>query len=229
LRLKTTDRGGDAVLRTNELVVGYPDRRLFDADDILLLRGECAALIGDNGTGKTTLLRTLTGALEPLGGTLKLGSNLKVGYFAQAHENMNVENTVLDELMAHKNLPVSEARKHLAQYLFRADEVFKKVGMLSGGERGKLALAILALSGANFLLLDEPTNHLDIPAQEALQEVLEQFEGTILLVSHDRYLVDRLASQIWQLEVGHLNVFKGPYQEFISAQQVNDGALEPTA
>lgn len=219
-RLKTAHNSGDTVLRTQDLAVGYADadKPLFHTDDIVLVRTECAALIGDNGSGKTTLLRTLTGELPPLGGKLTLGNNLKVGYFAQAHEDLLVENTVLDELMRHKPLAISEARKHLAQYMFRADEVYKKVGMLSGGERGKLALAILALMGANFLLLDEPTNHLDIPAQEVLQEVLEQFEGTILLVSHDRYLVDRLATQVWSLTNGHLSVFKGTYEEFIGAE-----------
>jgi ATP-binding cassette subfamily F protein 3 len=110
---------------------------------------------------------------------------------------------------------ISDARHYLARYLFREDEVFQPVGTLSGGERGRLALAILALEGANFLLLDEPTNHLDIPAQEMLQEVLERFDGTILLVSHDRYLVDRLASQIWYLEDGRLRVFKGSYQAYL--------------
>jgi ATP-binding cassette subfamily F protein 3 len=201
------------------LCVGYPDKPLFCADNILLVRGECAALIGDNGTGKTTLLKTLTGQLNPLEGHISLGSGLKVGYFAQAHDDMNLDHTVLDELLRHKRMQLSEARKHLAQYLFRADDVYKTVGMLSGGERGKLALAILALDGANFLLLDEPTNHLDIPAQEALQEVLEAFEGTILLVSHDRYLVDRLATQIWHLEDGDLRVFKGNYGEFVAAER----------
>ncbi len=103
-------------------------------------------------------------------------------------------------------------------FLFRKDTVFKQISMLSGGERGRLALAILALEGANFLLLDEPTNHLDIPAQEVLQEVLENFQGTILLVSHDRYLVDRLATQVWNLEAGHLQVFDGPYNEFLASR-----------
>ncbi|MEO8394971.1 MAG: ribosomal protection-like ABC-F family protein, partial [Chloroflexota bacterium] len=226
IRLKTSLRGGELVLRTRELHIGYPTRPLFHADNILLNRTECAALVGDNGTGKTTLLKTLTGELEPLGGAVTFGSGLKVGYFAQAHDDMNVENTVIDELIRHKPMALSEARAHLAQYLFRSDDVFKQVSMLSGGERGKLALAILALNGANFMLLDEPTNHLDIPAQEVLQEVLEVFDGTILLVSHDRYLIDRLATQIWHLEDGVLRIFKGNYQEFLVAE--NRRLDEPT-
>ena len=120
----------------------------------------------------------------------------------------------MEELTRHKEMS-REARSHLAQYLFRGEDVFKPVSALSGGERARLALAILALDGANFLVLDEPTNHLDIPAQEALQEVLEDFPGTILLVSHDRYLIDRLATQIWELRDSKLHVFKGTYREFV--------------
>jgi ATP-binding cassette, subfamily F, member 3 len=119
---------------------------------------------------------------------------------------------------------ISEARDYLAKFLFQGDDVFKPVSALSGGERGRLALAILALEGANFLVLDEPTNHLDIPAQETLQEVLEQFDGTILLVSHDRYLVDRLATQIWELGDGRLTIFTGPYQEYLAAREAADQA-----
>ncbi|MBL8131920.1 MAG: ABC-F family ATP-binding cassette domain-containing protein [Anaerolineae bacterium] len=230
VRLKPVYRSGDYVLRTRDLQVGYPTRSLFRAGEIVLMRRECAALIGDNGTGKTTLLKTLTGEIAPLSGQITLGAGLKVGYFAQAHEQMNLDNTVLDELMRHKAMRISEARDHLAQLLFRADDVYKKVGMLSGGERGKLALAILTLNNANLLLLDEPTNHLDIQAQEILQEALEQFEGTILLVSHDRYLIDRLATQIWELEDGTLRVFKGGYQEFLAAEKADAaGTPAPTA
>ncbi len=220
LQLRETYRSGGIVLRTRNLQVGYPDKTLFDADDIVLTRQECAAVLGDNGTGKTTLLKTLLGELEPLAGSIRLGAGLKVGYFAQAHDDLQPQNTVLDELLRHKPMPLSEARGHLAQYLFRADDVYKKVDMLSGGERAKLALAILALDGANLLLLDEPTNHLDLPAQEILQDVLEQFDGTILLVSHDRYLIDRLATQIWSVEDGSLRVFKGNYQEFAAAREM---------
>ncbi len=215
LRLSATYRSGEIVLRTRDLEIGYPGKSLFNTDDIVLTRQECAAVIGDNGTGKTTLLKTLLGEIEPLSGHITLGAGLKVGYFAQAHDDLNPENTVLDELLRHKPMALSDARKHLAQYLFRSDDVYKQISMLSGGERAKLALAILALDGANLLLLDEPTNHLDIPAQEILQEVLEQFDGTILLVSHDRYLIDRLATQVWSLEDGALRVFKGNYQEFV--------------
>jgi ATP-binding cassette subfamily F protein 3 len=217
--LKAGRRSGRIVLRTSELEIGYPGTSLFTAEDIELHRLECAAILGPNGTGKTTYLRTILGQLEPLSGEIQMGASLEVGYFAQAHEQLSGEKSVIDELMSHHSMGISEARKHLARYLFQKDDVFKPVRTLSGGERGRLALAILALEGANCLLLDEPTNHLDIPAQEMLQQVLEQFEGTILLVSHDRYLVDRLATQIWQLDKGRLRVFNGTYQEFLAERE----------
>ncbi|MCQ3930528.1 MAG: hypothetical protein DPW16_08700 [Chloroflexi bacterium] len=220
MRLTTTHRSGDIVVRTRDLLVGYPERPLFTSDDLVLLRRECAAIIGGNGTGKTTLLRTLMGQLSPLEGHIEFGASLKIGYFAQAHDSLNPDSTVIDELINHKFMRTSEARNHLAKFLFRNEDVFKKVGMLSGGERAKLAMALLALDGANLLLLDEPTNHLDIAAQEALQEVLESFDGTILLVTHDRYLVDRLATQIWSLEDGHMRVFKGNYHAYM---EMRDG------
>jgi ATP-binding cassette subfamily F protein 3 len=222
LKLTSDHRSGNIVIRTHDLNIGYPDTPLFAADDIELHRQECAALIGPNGAGKTTFLRTVLGELEPLEGEVQLGASLKVGYFAQAHSQLNLENTVLDELLAHQNMQVGEARNYLARYLFQGDDVFRQVKSLSGGERGRLALALLALDGANFLLLDEPTNHLDIPAQEVLQEVLENFDGTILLVSHDRYLVNRLATQIWWLQEGRLEVFDGPYQSYMQQRQIEE-------
>ena len=208
-RLAETHTSGTIVLRAPDVTIGYPGNPLFTARDVELRRGECAALIGPNGSGKTTFLKVLLGQMEPLEGEVQLGASLKIGYFAQAHDGLNGDHTVLDELIRHKEMQDGQARSYLAQYLFRGEDVFKPVGALSGGERARLALAILALDGANFLLLDEPTNHLDIPAREALQEVLEDFSGTILLVSHDRYLIDRLATQIWELRDGKLQRLPG--------------------
>ena len=231
MRLDARFRSGNIVLRAADLAVGYPDRPLFTVDDLELHRLETAALIGPNGTGKTTFLKVILGQLEPLAGRLSLGASLHIGYFAQAQEALNPEATVLDELLRHKDMPISEARNYLARYLFRGDDVFSQVGTLSGGERARLALAILVLENANFLLLDEPTNHLDIASQETLQAALEAFDGTILLVTHDRYLVDRLASQIWALRDDgagemRLEVFKGPYQEYLAARAGKSAVVE---
>jgi ATP-binding cassette subfamily F protein 3 len=209
-------QGSPIVLRTEGLRVGYPGRPLFTAGDLALHRGECAAVLGPNGAGKTTLLRTLLGDLAPLAGTVQTGPRLRVGYFAQAHEALDPRDTLLQALARRRTMSEEKGRAYLAQYLFTGDDAFKTVGMLSGGERGRLALALLALDGANLLLLDEPTNHLDLPAQEVLQETLEAFPGTILLVSHDRYLVDRLATQIWEVRGERLVVWGGGYRDYVA-------------
>jgi ATP-binding cassette, subfamily F, member 3 len=231
MALATAQASGKIVLNTRDLIVGY-DEPLFMTDDIQLQRGSCAALIGPNGSGKTTLLRTLLNEIPPLAGGVQLGHNVRVGYFAQAHEKLNPTHTVLESLLSQPREPGQSildeagARSHLARYLFRSDDVFKPVGTLSGGERGRLALAILARQGANLLLLDEPTNHLDLPAQEVLGDVLDQYEGTILLISHDRYLVNQLATEIWDLRDGSLNIFDGTYQEFlVQGESLKQGRL----
>ena len=216
LRLGSNKRSGDLVIRTRELQVGFPDKFLFKSPDIELRRQDCAALIGPNGAGKSTFLKTILGQLEPLAGEVVLGSSLHIGYFAQAHEGLDPEKTLLQEIdSVMPNWLPGQIRDYLGKYLFSGDDVYKKVGMLSGGERGRLALAKLALQDTNLLLLDEPTNHLDIPSQEVLESVLEDYTGTILLISHDRYLVDALATQIWEVNPneGELIAFKGTYSE----------------
>ncbi|MBQ6341557.1 MAG: ABC-F family ATP-binding cassette domain-containing protein [Anaerolineaceae bacterium] len=219
LKLKTDLRSGDLVLRTQDLAIGYQDDKkvLFRVPDLTLLRGECASIIGPNGTGKSTFLKTILEKMPPLSGETKLGSNLKIGYFAQAHEDLDPESDLMDEInKAAPNLLPAQIRDYLAKYLFSGDDVFKKVKVLSGGEKGRLALAILALQGANLLLLDEPMNHLDIDSQELLQSVLKSFEGTIILVSHDRYLIDAVGTQIWEVmpEKQILNVYQGTYSQY---------------
>jgi len=222
IKLRTEERSGEIVLRANHLQVGYPDKVLFRVPEIELRRLECAALIGPNGAGKTTFLKTILAQLEPLAGELTLGASLSIGYFAQAHEGLMPDRTLVEEIESvAPHLLVGEIREYLARFLFSGEDVFKKVGVISGGERGRLALAKLALSNANLLLLDEPTNHLDIPAQEILQEVLAAFHGTILLVSHDRYLIDALATQVWEIDEDNatLHIFKGTYSEYHGWQE----------
>jgi len=220
-RLVPSKDSSNIILRAENALIGYPGHKLFQAQHLELRRGECAALIGPNGSGKTTFLKTMLGQVEPLKGEVRLGASLEIGYFAQAQNDLHPESSVLDELLNAKEMDPGQARSYLAQYLFRGDDVFKPVSALSGGERSRLALAILALDGANFLLLDEPTNHLDLPAREILQQVLQDFRGTILLVSHDRYLIDQLASQIWELRDEKLNVFDGTYREFVLQRAVS--------
>ena len=217
--LLTRGRSGDLVLRTHHLQVGYHDegKPLFDCPDLLLQRGECAAIIGPNGAGKTTFLKTILEKIPPFTGTVQLGANLSIGYFAQAHEELDPDRTLMHEIdSVRPTMLPAEKRNYLAKYLFTGDDVFRKVNTLSGGERGRLALAKLGLSDANLLLLDEPTNHLDLPTQEVLESVLSTFPGTILLSSHDRYLIDSLATQIWEVDPNgkSLQIFKGSYTEY---------------
>src|SRR5215207_216072 len=224
LHLRSTSRSGDLVIRTKNLQVGYvddlqrgiPGKLLFRTPNIDLRRTDCAALIGPNGAGKSTFLKTILGQLKPLAGEVILGASLHVGYFAQAHEGLDPEKTVLDEILAQSpGMLPHQGRDYLGKYLFSGDDAFKRVSMLSGGERGRLALAKLSLQDTNLLLLDEPTNHLDISSQEILQSVLDAYQGTILLVTHDRYLVDALATQIWEIDPDEskMIVFNGTYSQ----------------
>lgn len=209
-------RSGDQVIVTRDLRIGYdPANPLLSAPDLLVLRGETVAIIGANGVGKSTLLRTLSGALPALAGEVRLGAKVKIGYFAQAQSTLNAASAIIDEIRAVKPLPLSQARDWLGRFLFSGDDVFRPISSLSGGERGRVALAKLALEGASLLLLDEPTNHLDIDSQEILEAALAGYNGTILLVSHDRYLVDALATQIWEIKPGEMTVIDGDYQEYL--------------
>ena len=231
LNLKANKRSGDLVVRTYAVAIGYPDegRPLFHIPDLVLRRGECAAIIGPNGAGKTTFLKTLLGKLPPMAGEVALGASLDVAYFAKAHEDLNPARTLVEEIDAlAPHMLLAEIRDYLARFLFIGDEVFNKVSTLSGGERGRLALAKLSLTNANLLLLDEPTNHLDIPSQEILQEVLAEYPGTILIVSHDRYLIDALATQIWEIEPDEaaMRVFEGTYSQYRQQQEAEAAAAE---
>jgi ATP-binding cassette subfamily F protein 3 len=222
LQFQTPLRSGDKVIWSQDLAVGYdPNAPLFYSPDLDLRRGECVALLGPNGSGKTTFLKTVLGQVQPLAGHARLGASLKIGYFAQVHSDLDPEKSVLDSILEVKNLPLGEARNFLARFLFTGDDVFKRIGELSGGERSRVALAKLVLQRANLLLLDEPTNHLDIASQEVLEEVLDDFAGTILLVTHDRYLVNRLATQLWIIDPKEreLDVFQGAWAGYVEARE----------
>jgi ATP-binding cassette subfamily F protein 3 len=214
-------RSGDIVLRARNLLVGYADDRkpLLACDQLFLYRNQRVAIWGPNGAGKSTFLKTVLGQLPPLGGDIELGASVRVGYYAQAHEMLDPNDSVLNAILKVQSMPVSKARGLLGSYLFSGDMIEKPIGMLSGGERGRVALAVLGLEGANVLLLDEPTNHLDLDSQEVLQDALADFEGTLLLVTHDRYLVDALATHVWAIEDTRIVAYEGNYSEFIAQRE----------
>ena len=249
-------RSGNLVMRSRDLVVGYrasngqaprredvsggyeyvarhagpapDDTVLFRSEDIELLRGQRVALIGPNGAGKSTFLKTVLGQLQPLGGRLRIGASVHVGYLAQAHDTLVPEKTVIDTILdAAPRMEIGEARRFLGRFLFSGDDAFKTIDVLSGGQRSRVALALLTLQGANFLLLDEPTNHLDIDSQEVLEDMLKAFGGTVLLVTHDRYLVDAVATQVWVLDdqSGELRAYEGNYSAYQAAKAAEEVAV----
>jgi ATP-binding cassette, subfamily F, member 3 len=217
-RIGAQIESGQIALTTDALVVGYEDGRgvglRVRVSDMLVRRGERIGLIGPNGGGKTTLLRTLIGQIAPLSGRATLGHNVQIGYYAQTHEHMNPQRLVLDEIRDASHLSEEGARTYLGRFLFFGDDVFKPIGALSGGERSRVALARLTLQGANFLVLDEPTNHLDLPSRQALETILSQYDGTLLFVSHDRYFVDALATTLWTLDDGVITSHVGGYSAY---------------
>lgn len=228
LSLQTTLRSGDLVLATHELVVGYPDGPpLFTCPDLEIRRGQRIALLGPNGAGKTTFIKTILGQVKPKTGAIRFGAGVEIGYFAQTQASLKLDATILDEILSVQNLPIGEARNYLGRFLFSGDDVFKPIGALSGGERSRVALAKLTLTGSNFLILDEPTNHLDISSQENLEQVLNDFSGTILLVSHDRYFVDALATHTWALEPDNksVTVVEGGYSDYLAEREAQKSAV----
>jgi len=216
---------GQAVLATTRLRIGYEATQLLRVPNTQVRRGSKIALLGPNGSGKSTLLRTLIGQTPALGGAFEWGHNVQLGYYAQGHEGLNLRHTILQEIMEARPMSEGEARGFMARFLFTEEDIFKHLGNLSGGERSRVALAKLALRPSNVLLLDEPTNHLDIPARQVLEEVLRSYDGTILMVSHDRYFISAIAGEIWAIEDGVARIYQGTYSEYLTLRQ--DGRYQP--
>jgi len=213
--LRGIPRSGDNVLTVSDLSVGYGSARLAKGISFLLRRSERLGIIGPNGSGKTTFLKTLLGEVQPLDGGLTWGANVNIEYFDQDLSTLDLTSTVIEEIAAAApRASPGELRSYLAKFLFPGDDILKPVAALSGGERSRLALAKLIYSRANVLVLDEPTNHLDIPSREALEQALAQYAGTIITVSHDRYFLDRISTEILHFEDGAATYHNGSYSDY---------------
>ena len=217
-------RSGDVVFKASDLTVGYPQKVVFRNADIEIKRGEKVALVGRNGEGKTTLMRVLMGELEPISGEARRGHNVDIGYFAQNQEDILDKNeTVFSTL---DRIAVGDIRTKLrdllAQFLFRGEDIDKKVGVLSGGERARLGMAKLMLQSHNLLALDEPTNHMDIKSKDILKQALKAFDGTLIVVSHDRDFLDGLVDKIYEFRDGRVKEFLGSVGEFLQSRKLEN-------
>lgn len=219
-RFRACPGGANHVLTTESLSMGFGESTLFKNVDIHIQKGEKVFLLGPNGCGKTTLLKILMGQLTQIAGKYKIGDNIFVGYYDQFKENLNKDNTVINEIWdEHHELTQTEVRKALALLLFKGEDVFKDVKTLSGGELARVELTKLLLNKVNFLIMDEPTNHLDITSREALESALYDYDGTMLMVSHDRYFINRLADKILYLTPNGIIQFEGNYDDYLDAKQ----------
>ena len=211
---------GNDVLIAKDLGKSFDGKRLFSHGTFSIQRGEHVAVIGDNGTGKTTLLKILNGLIQADEGEFRLGSKVKIAYYDQEHAVLHMEKTLFDEIQdTYPDMNNTRVRNVLAAFLFTGDDVYKKVGDLSGGERGRVSLAKLMLSDANFLILDEPTNHLDIQGKEVLEEAIRNYEGTVLYVSHDRYFINQTATRIMELFSNRFDNYIGNYDYYLEKKE----------
>ena len=227
LELVPRIQSGNDVLTVEHLAKGFDGNTLFTDLSFALKRGEHVAIIGDNGTGKTTILKMINQLTAPDNGTITLGSKVQVGYYDQEHHVLHSDKTLFEEISdAYPYLNNTEIRNTLAAFLFTGEDVFKRIKELSGGERGRVSLAKLMLSESNFLILDEPTNHLDIASKEILEDAVNSYSGTVLYVSHDRYFINRTAHRILELSGGTLTQYLGNYDYYLEkkAQQAQDAA-----
>ena len=226
-RLQSIARAGDNVLAVSDLAVGYDTVKLAAGISFLLRRQERLGIIGPNGSGKTTFLRTIVGDLDPVEGGLTWGANVDVSYFDQELSGLDYGSTVIEEVaVAAPRATPGELRNYLARFLFTGDDIYKTVGTLSGGEKSRVALAKLIYSRANVLVLDEPTNHLDIPSREALERALTEYSGTIITVSHDRYFLDRIATEILHFEDRTATYHTGSYSDYYAIRHAKSQVTE---
>lgn len=202
------------VAELEDVSVSFGNHTIFEHLSLLVRKGDGVAIVGPNGAGKTTLLKLMLGELQSPTGNIKIGSRVKIGYYSQQHEGLTPSNTVFDEILSSFGLNDEQARHCLGAFLFKGDDIYKLVSDLSGGEKSRLALLKLILTGANFLVMDEPTNHLDIPAKEAIEEAMMAFPGTFIVVSHDRYFLDKVTNFTCELENGHLTEYNGNYSYY---------------
>ena len=214
------EASGNDVLVAKDLGKSFDGKRLFSHGTFSIQRGEHVAVIGDNGTGKTTLLKILNGLIQADEGEFRLGSKVKIAYYDQEHAVLHMEKALFDEIQdTYPDMNNTRVRNVLAAFLFTGDDVYKKVGDLSGGERGRVSLAKLMLSDANFLILDEPTNHLDIQGKEVLEEAIRNYEGTVLYVSHDRYFINQTATRIMELFSNRFDNYIGNYDYYLEKKE----------
>lgn len=219
LRLPPATECADRVLIMEDLAIGYGEKVLAKDITLTLRRGEKCALMGANGTGKTTLLRTILGEVMPLKGKAKIGNRVQIGYFSQSYERLDPRQTLLENFVIEYGFTEEHTRSMLGGMLFHGDDVFKEIGTLSGGQKARLVLLKLVLDGANCLVLDEPTNHLDIMARETVEAALEAFDGTVLVVSHDRYFIKEVATRIWEIDGAGVHDYKGDYAFYLEEQE----------
>ena len=214
------EASGNDVLIAKDLGKSFDGKRLFSHGTFSIQRGEHVAVIGNNGTGKTTLLKILNGLIQADEGEFRLGSKVKIAYYDQEHAVLHMEKTLFDEIQdTYPDMNNTRVRNVLAAFLFTGDDVYKRVGDLSGGERGRVSLAKLMLSDANFLILDEPTNHLDIQGKEVLEEAIRNYEGTVLYVSHDRYFINQTATRIMELFSNRFDNYIGNYDYYLEKKE----------